>query len=203
MFKNYIWDFDGTLFDTYPAMVKAFMNSLSSLGIRSDYDYIYSGMKISVGHITELCRKRYGIDDSFSEIFNAERNKTEADIELFPGMKETICSIQARGGRNFLFTHRGYSAIEHTKRCGIYEYFSGFVTNEDGFERKPSPQAILHILKKHELKNSDTVMIGDRDIDLLSGINAGIKSCFFSGGEDKTLDIADYNVKTAAEILGI
>lgn len=30
--KNYIWDFDGTLFDTYPAMVDGASKALKKLG---------------------------------------------------------------------------------------------------------------------------------------------------------------------------
>jgi len=32
MFRNIIWDVDGTLFDTYPSMAKAFQAALSDLG---------------------------------------------------------------------------------------------------------------------------------------------------------------------------
>lgn len=34
--KNYIWDFDGTLFDTYPAMVDGAQQALKDFGINMD-----------------------------------------------------------------------------------------------------------------------------------------------------------------------
>lgn len=34
--KNYIWDFDGTLFDTYPAMVDGAWQALKDFGISMD-----------------------------------------------------------------------------------------------------------------------------------------------------------------------
>ena len=33
MIENYIWDFDGTLFDTYPAMVEGVFQALHDFGI--------------------------------------------------------------------------------------------------------------------------------------------------------------------------
>ena len=32
MYSHYIWDFDGTLFDSYPQMTRAFQQALSDLG---------------------------------------------------------------------------------------------------------------------------------------------------------------------------
>ena len=43
--KNYIWDFDGTLFDTYPAMVDGAQQALKDFGINMDKKEIYFKMK--------------------------------------------------------------------------------------------------------------------------------------------------------------
>lgn len=34
--KNYIWDFDGTLYDSYPAMVEGAAKALQDFGIIKD-----------------------------------------------------------------------------------------------------------------------------------------------------------------------
>lgn len=36
--KNYIWDFDGTLFDTYPVMLDALQQTIVKHGIQYDAD---------------------------------------------------------------------------------------------------------------------------------------------------------------------
>ena len=36
--KNYIWDFDGMLFDSYPHITSAFIKALSESGKTADYD---------------------------------------------------------------------------------------------------------------------------------------------------------------------
>jgi phosphoglycolate phosphatase-like HAD superfamily hydrolase len=38
MFRNIIWDVDGTLFDTYPAIAKAFQVALNDLGKDASLD---------------------------------------------------------------------------------------------------------------------------------------------------------------------
>ncbi|HWT26865.1 MAG TPA: HAD hydrolase-like protein [Mobilitalea sp.] len=40
MYKHIIWDFDGTLFDTYPAMGSVFKEMLKEIEIVEDLDEI-------------------------------------------------------------------------------------------------------------------------------------------------------------------
>lgn len=51
MIMNDIWDFDGTLFDTYPLMMEAFLLALKKYkNINSDYDTVYRLLKHSSDH---------------------------------------------------------------------------------------------------------------------------------------------------------
>lgn len=46
MFKNFIWDFDGTLYDTYPVMLDSIMQSLKqNFAIDGDRKRIYYLLK--------------------------------------------------------------------------------------------------------------------------------------------------------------
>jgi phosphoglycolate phosphatase-like HAD superfamily hydrolase len=36
MYQSYIWDFDGTLYDSYPIMLKAFIKTLKEYGFDPD-----------------------------------------------------------------------------------------------------------------------------------------------------------------------
>ncbi len=49
MIRNIIWDLDGTLFDTYPAITGAFQAALADLGKDAPLDWIDSLAKKSVG----------------------------------------------------------------------------------------------------------------------------------------------------------
>lgn len=45
MFKHVIWDFDGTLFDTYPVMAKIFKDLLEKENIEEPIDEIVKKCK--------------------------------------------------------------------------------------------------------------------------------------------------------------
>ena len=47
MYHSYIWDFDGTLFDSYPIMLEAFLKTLKDAGFDPDSREIYRILKAS------------------------------------------------------------------------------------------------------------------------------------------------------------
>ena len=38
MYQEFFWDFDGTLYNTYPGMVEAFMDVFEQKGVKLDQD---------------------------------------------------------------------------------------------------------------------------------------------------------------------
>jgi uncharacterized protein (TIGR01440 family) len=59
------------------------------------------------------------------------------------------------------------------------KYFAGIVDSTMHFPGKPAPDAVEHICRNYKLDKDQTVMIGDREIDVLSGVNAGVHGCLY------------------------
>ena len=57
--------------------------------------------------------------------------------------------------------------------------FEEIITGADGFERKPSPEALQYLMAKHNLSQADTVYVGDRTLDVECAQNAGISSILY------------------------
>ncbi|WP_353477951.1 HAD-IA family hydrolase [Halobacillus sp. ACCC02827] len=64
--------------------------------------------------------------------------------------------------------------MELLNKYGLTQYFSELIIAKRGFERKPNPATIYHLINEHNMDQTETIMIGDRDLDLLSGKNAGL-----------------------------
>ena len=45
MYQNYFFDFDGTLYDTYPGMVKAFVEAFALQGVELSPNEVYQVMR--------------------------------------------------------------------------------------------------------------------------------------------------------------
>lgn len=182
MFTHVIWDFDGTLFDTYPAMSAAFKDTLKSMrGVDEKIEDICELMKISMGRMFSAYTKRYNLNDAFFDAFNQLRLKYEiSESKPYDGIACLCRYIHEHGAYNYLFTHRDLSSISLLENSGLLGFFSGFVTHSDGFASKPDPQGILYLAEKHLIPLNSAIMIGDREIDILSAKNANISSTLFS-----------------------
>ena len=199
-FNHIIWDYDGTLFDTYPVMATAFRDALADCSITEPIDTIISFMTISMGDTAKHYKEKYQLDDAFFERFTTQRKKAELEnAKPFTGIIDLCHNICAHGGKNHLLTHRGESAIHFMEKYDILTNFTELITAKQNFPRKPSPNAILYLIDKYSFSSDDAIMIGDRDLDVLSGKNAGIRSCYFSI-QGKKSEFADFNINCISEL---
>lgn len=179
-YRHIIWDFDGTLFDTYPVMARAFTETMNEAGYPADYREVYDLMKIAISETVKKFQAEYGFGQEVLDAYRARRIEFElAGARPFPGVEEVLARVIAVGGDNFICTHRGDSIYELLRQGGVEGYFKEITTSAHHFARKPSPEAVQYLLDKHGMDPAETLMIGDRPLDVEAGQNAGTAGCFF------------------------
>ncbi|MFT8410217.1 MAG: HAD-IA family hydrolase [Schleiferilactobacillus perolens] len=180
-FINAIWDFDGTLFDTYPAMLRALQETLQEFGDKTDSDALYKEIKTtSIGDVLKSYAEQHNIDlQALHERMDVLEKKYQPETPTaYPHARE-ILQLVSDHGANFLWTHRDRSALSFLTTEGMSELFTGIITASDRFPRKPDPKAINAFIAHYGLDPAVTVMIGDRPIDVEAGKNAGVHTIFF------------------------
>ena len=187
MFRNIIWDFDGTLFDTYPAFAHAFRAALKELGTDAPVDRIRALASISLTHCVSTLAGEYHLDaEDVKQRFGVHyAEMSPAEQPPFPGAADIckyICSIH---GKNVIVTHRGR---ESTARLLAAHHMTGYfaccLTGDDGYPRKPDPAAFEAVLEMCHLEKHETLAVGDRSIDVLAGQAAGLHTCLFGPAPD-------------------
>lgn len=167
---NILWDFDGTLFDTYPAYTKIYKKVL---GNDIAEEIIYKQLKVSFGHAIEYFRL------TENQIKTANRLGSEispADVPPFPYVE----GILKLADKNVIMTHKPKAGVDTIlKHYGWNHYFKEIVTIENGFPRKPDPASYAYLHKQHHLD----LIIGDRELDILPGKQLGIKTCLFQNNQ--------------------
>jgi len=178
--KEFIWDFDGTLMDTYPAMVAAFQRATQTLGGTIAKNETYQLMRQeSVGYAERVVAERYGWQ---WQDLRAGYQRYEPALQApqaFTGAAEVLAAVKAAGGHNYLMTHRDRQALDYLAQADLKRYFDDFVTGEQPFARKPDPAALDYLLDKHAVDRSQAVMVGDRNLDIDAGHNAHIAGYLF------------------------
>ncbi|AKE17370.1 HAD-IA family hydrolase [Bacillus cereus] len=183
---NILWDFDGTLFDTYPAYT---MMLSEILGESVEKQEIYKNLKISYSHAIQY----YNISCEQEEKIKVLKEKfTPKDMKLFAGVEEVL----KFANKNVIMTHKHRAGVmDILKYYGWEKYFVDMVTIDDGFPRKPNSLAYNHLHKKHNID----LAIGDRELDLLPAKELGISTCMFQGN----CDVADYSLSHYSEFFKV
>ena len=185
MFQWFLWDFDGTLFDTYPAANAALLESLAVWRIREDPEETMARLKVRQGPAVQYFQEKHRLPEGrLFEEFRRREALLVPKSKPFPEADALCREIVRRGGRNLLYTHRDRLAWEMMESAGLAPFFSGGVTGEDGFPSKPAPDAILSLLKIHGIPPGQALMIGDRLIDVQAAQNAGIAGCWWTEKAD-------------------
>ena len=192
MITEFIWDFDGMLFDTYPHTTAALCEYFRRHGRIIDKDEAFRELKISIlqaflyfGMPKDGEREFYEIEDNLDFLPRGVP---------YAGIPEILKYIVDNGGRNYLYTHRDRVAVQYLELYGIDGLFTDFVTREMNFPFKPSPDAVNYLIEKHSLKREACLMLGDRIIDCGSGLNAGIEALLFD--EFGSLENGEYTYYT-------
>jgi len=182
-FTHFFWDFDGTLFDSYPRMNRAMKKALKDVaGLEPDDETLAKLTKVTISHAARALAPDLETEVMVSFHIHLKDEGVES-ILPYAGTKRILESVCEHGGCNYLYTHSDSITVEALKHYGMAHLFTDFITKETskehGFKVKPAPDALLYMLDKHHLDPSSCVMVGDRDIDLLAGKNAGLAGAMF------------------------
>lgn len=182
--RHFIWDFDGTLFDTYPVIIQQIQTALGHFGHSIDPLELMEQLLNTVGIALEYCAEKYGIDyTQLSDDYSILHNETALQPVTQPmeAVEQVLSAVVARGGTNLIYTHRDLpSTNAYLEKYGLSRYFSHIVAADTpGFAWKPAPDSITYLLETAQLDPNETAMVGDREIDLASGRAAGVKSIHY------------------------
>ena len=199
-YDNIIWDFDGTLFNTYPAMCRDLQAVMEGLGVHASLEDLLPRFTTSRETVLAWCGQQAGMTaQEVDQIYRAwvtEHGQPEA--YPFPHVRSILERFQAAGGRNFVFTHRSGSVHDYLAGADLTKYFTDVVSAGTTYARKPAPAGNLHIIETHGLDKARTLAVGDRELDVLAAKNAGIHACLFSPEHRETA--ADHRIRDFTEL---
>ncbi|MFW6172522.1 MAG: HAD-IA family hydrolase [Elusimicrobiota bacterium] len=204
MFDNIIWDFDGTLCNTYPSIVKALSDTLKEYNIEVSDKTILDQLKITMCKAFKFFSEKYSIDIDELVTRYLKKEKLPQNRPLYNYAKEICEMICEIGGSNFIITHRDRnSTIEILEYYDATDLFTRIITTDDGFKRKPDPEAFNYLISKFNLVRNDTIAVGDRELDIKSAKNAGVISCYFNEFNFETSANPDIIITSFDELLEI
>ncbi|MBR2176007.1 MAG: HAD family hydrolase [Clostridia bacterium] len=101
-------------------------------------------------------------------------------IRLYDGVKELFEAIRSAGGKIYLLSNAQRIFTEpEIRMLGIYDEFDDIMISSDEGCAKPDKMFYLRLLKKHNLKPEESIMIGNDHItDIKGSHEAGLDSLY-------------------------
>ncbi|HEL2003771.1 TPA: HAD-IA family hydrolase [Streptococcus suis] len=178
MTPTFIWDLDGTLLDSYEAILAGIQETYEQFGLPFDREEVRKFiLRYSVKDLLVRDADKYGLDsDELNHVRATSLKEKNTQIPLMTGGVEILNWTAEQGIQNFVYTHKSDNAFQVLEDLGVRQHFTEILTSDSGFARKPSPEALLFLIEKYGLNKENTYYIGDRLLDVETAINAGIQS---------------------------
>jgi len=175
-YKNYLFDWDGSLADTLSDWFETHKLVLQNNGIKA------SDREISQEVFGKLDVKQLGITDT-------EKFMEEIETEITPrmdraktnfGVIELLKRISAAGGKVAVVTDsRNKRLSKSVKNNDLEKYVDVVLGRDDVANRKPDPEIINKALRLIGGNPRETVMIGDSWRDVEAARAAGVDSVLY------------------------
>lgn len=172
--KGVLFDWDGTLLNSYGADQAAYLAMFAEMGIRftvtelerhysPDWYRVYRAAKLPKTHWTAADRAW-------------RRHYAKHQTELMPGARRILANL-ARSYELGLVTSGDRTRVcRQLKVFRLWELFAAKVCGGDTARRKPHADPLRLALRRMALPACDTVYVGDSPEDILMARRAGVRA---------------------------
>ena len=177
----FIWDLDGTLLDSYEAILSGIEETFAQFSIPYDKEQVREFiLKFSVQDLLVQVAEERKLDvEMLNQVRAQSLAEKNAQVVLMPGARDVLAWAEESGIQQFVYTHKGDNALTILRDLDLESYFTEILTSQSGFARKPSSEAATYLIDKHQLNPDNTYYIGDRTLDVEFAQNSGIQSLNF------------------------
>ena len=186
--KLIIFDFDGTLGDTRWNIVVTMQDVMRELNLPLQDEHVCAstiGLPLKGCYAQMFPQLNADEIDRCAEVHRrcfAENLKKITPMP-FPQVKETLELLGNQGISLAIASSRtSESLCDLLGRMGIESLFSCLIGAQDIVHAKPDAEPVLKILDILGFMADETLVVGDMDVDILMGVNAGTKTCGVTWG---------------------
>ena len=200
---NFFFDLDGTVVDTLPDLTYSVNTVLKSYGVETvSLETVRLGVGMGLMNMidniieyTGLKEDRVVIADQFRDIYSAN---LFVRSRVYPGMEKVIKELFVRGKHVYIYSNKPHAfTVNLVKQTKLIPFLKGVYGHQKGFKPKPDSQFLNDFFNSHSLNKEVCAMVGDSDVDMKTGMNAGIHRIGVSWGYRSALVLQ----KSGAEMI--
>lgn len=180
MIKHVCFDLDGTLVDSKNTILESTKAALDQMKISYRIDEEVFTNMIGMHFVDIFERMKIEVTDfeKFITIYKTFYFNFMESSVLYPNVNEILTFLNKKKIKVSLLTTKvqdqAEKIIDHFKLRSSFNYLMG---RRDGLAHKPSPEPLIYICNELDIHASETLMLGDTELDIQCGKSAGSKTC--------------------------
>lgn len=186
-YKLAIFDMDGTILNTLTDLSNSLNYSLQKCGYpKRSLDEVRSFVGNGIRKLIERSVPDGLSTDKIDEVntyFTAYYKEHCADTTAaYSGIDKLLHHLQDAGCLTAVVSNKSDDAVQDLCAKYFHGLFDIAVGARDGVKKKPSPDSVIEVLKLLNKEKSETVYIGDSEVDIQTAKNAGIDDIIVDWG---------------------
>lgn len=176
----FVYDFDGTLVDTFADIANSVNLALAEMSIQSlSRETIRRNIGSGVVNLMSRSLEGSGCDDVEMAVsfFQKHYNNHLLDqTKLYPNGREVVEHFSKK--KNAILSNKPISFVEKIlTELNFLSLFDSVLGGDSLSERKPNPMGLQLLMTNLNCPVKEVLMIGDSAIDIETGKNAGVITC--------------------------
>lgn len=182
MFRLAIFDLDGTLLDTIGDLAAAGNHTLAEMGLplheEDEYrHFVGNGIPkliermLPEGSSDAVREQAFGLFNEYYSLHKCDRTRP------YSGMAQLVHELVESGVICGANSNKSDEFTKELIRANYGEDITEIIGYGAGFQPKPDAGAALEIIRRTGVNPAEALYIGDSDVDVMTGHNAGIAVC--------------------------
>ena len=165
-----VFDLDGTLVDSLPLVLRAISHAIEPFGEHRPTMDIFARLGGPPARfMPDLLDDPKNTPEALSRMARFH-HENQHMIRPFNGATVVLEQLRGAGMELAVWTGRDRTSTELILReHALSDYFSTVVCGDDLPTHKPEPEGLREILRRLEVPASETVLVGDADVDVFGG----------------------------------
>ena len=186
-YKAVLFDMDGTLLDTLEDLCDSTNHALRQMGypprgIEEIRRFIGNGAEKQIRRAVPEGTSEEKIMETLAAFRAYYQDHCQIKTKVYDGLLDMLSELKEKGVKMAVVSNKPDAAVKKLNREYFGDRLDYAIGPSDGVRCKPYPDMAEEALKALGVEKKDAVFVGDSEVDVQAGLNAGLDVIAVSWG---------------------